>query len=104
MSGKDQKPAEPEHCMCCSCKKAKADKSQEVELATGAWQTISTVMEALKTQQVKSGSRFLDLPAELRCLVYEELLVVGKVFYKDTHITKRGNTIRFNEMQYFREP
>jgi hypothetical protein len=25
--------------------------------------------------------RFLDLPAELRCQVYEELVVVGKIFY-----------------------
>lgn len=104
-SGTEQKPTEPEHCMCCLCTKAKADKPQEVpEQATGTLQKISLVTEDPKTQQVEFAFRFLDLPAELRCFVYEELLVVGKVFYKGTGYPERDNTIRFRNKQYFREP
>jgi hypothetical protein len=46
---------------------------------------------------------FLELPAELRLMVYEELLVVGKVFYKPTAYEIRNGS-RFDGYDRFRIP
>ncbi|KAJ4292514.1 hypothetical protein N0V90_009176 [Kalmusia sp. IMI 367209] len=58
---------------------------------------------ANNAQKVGTTFLFLKLPAELRCLVYEELLVVGKVFYKDT-AWERLNSIRYRDKAYYRTP
>jgi hypothetical protein len=47
--------------------------------------------------------RFMDLPAELRLHVYEEVLVVGKIFYTpDSWDTSRG--VRFAHWQDYATP
>jgi hypothetical protein len=105
MSGSEEHSAKQEHCSSCSCKSAKVDKPQEVpKQAIGTWQKTSKMTVDPKVQYARSTSHFLNLPPELRCLVYEELLVVGKVFYKNTGLFERDNTIRFKDKEYFREP
>jgi len=45
----------------------------------------------------------MDLPVELRCLVYEELVVVGKVYFKDTE-SEHAKSIRYDDKAYFEKP
>jgi hypothetical protein len=47
--------------------------------------------------------RFLDLSTELRCIVYEYLVVVGKVYFKGTEKEHR-NSVRYNDKAYFQKP
>ena len=47
--------------------------------------------------------RFLDLPAELRCRVYEYLVVVGKVFYTPDAYAVR-NEKRFKDWKSYQAP
>jgi hypothetical protein len=47
--------------------------------------------------------RFLDLPAELRVQVYEEVVVVGKVFYTPERIEAQ-NERRFKDWKLYRKP
>lgn len=43
--------------------------------------------------------RFWDFPVELRYMVYEELLVIGKVYFKYTK-HKHNNSIRYKDKAY----
>jgi hypothetical protein len=45
----------------------------------------------------------MDLPAELRLIVYEELVVVGKVFYTPDEIDI-GEGSRFKNYKLYRKP
>ncbi|KAF2450863.1 hypothetical protein P171DRAFT_147767 [Karstenula rhodostoma CBS 690.94] len=104
MSGSEEKSAE-QHCTCCSCKKAKVNKPQEApKQTTRISQGTSKVIKIPKARKTKPTFRFLDLPAELRCVVYEELLVVGKVYYKGTDHNEQASTIRYKDKEFFREP
>jgi hypothetical protein len=47
--------------------------------------------------------RFLDLPVELRLLVYEELLSVGKVFYTPDWFEKKESR-RFKDWEKYAKP
>jgi hypothetical protein len=47
--------------------------------------------------------RFLDLPAELRVQVYEELLIVGKIFYTPDDYAV-SNEKRFKDWKAYRTP
>jgi hypothetical protein len=47
--------------------------------------------------------RFLDLPVELRVQVYEELLVVGKIFYTPDDYAV-SNEKRFKDWKAYRTP
>lgn len=86
---------------------AKADKPKTIpKNAAGALPIRSEAIESKEVQKLERGFRFLDLPAELRCLVYEELLVVGKVYFKttgDQSLSKRRTT-RFEDKDSFRKP
>ncbi|KAJ4357181.1 uncharacterized protein N0V89_001756 [Didymosphaeria variabile] len=98
VSGPEQRPAEQEQ-------RVKTDETQAI-----ADQIASVSQGRLKSTDVEDMQdnaapfRFFDLPAELRCLVYDELLVVGKVYYKDTGYLEAQNTVRFEDKKYFREP
>jgi hypothetical protein len=64
---------------------------------------ISTVSGLVRPVKPVPHFRFLDLPAEIRVMIYEDVLVIGKVFYSpDEHDKKCG---RRCERQYcFRKP
>ncbi|KAF1955341.1 hypothetical protein CC80DRAFT_92288 [Byssothecium circinans] len=46
---------------------------------------------------------FLDLPPDIRCLIYEELLSVGKVFFLDTD-SEQCNSVRYKDKRYYGKP
>jgi hypothetical protein len=47
--------------------------------------------------------RFMDLPAELRIVVYEELVVVGKVFYT-VDVSETSESVRHEHHELYRVP
>lgn len=47
--------------------------------------------------------RFMDLPRELRINIYEELVVVGKIFYTP-HWYTVSQSVRFEDHNKFRKP
>ncbi|KAF2662473.1 hypothetical protein K491DRAFT_179653 [Lophiostoma macrostomum CBS 122681] len=47
--------------------------------------------------------KFLELPPEIRCMIYEELVVVGKVYFKGTD-QEHENSVRYYDKAYFRKP
>lgn len=59
----------------------------------------------IRPDQQQTKSRFLSLPAELRVRIYEELLVVGKVFLDDHgRYTHHETPPREIDMNYYRKP
>lgn len=50
-----------------------------------------------------SGFRFLDLPADIRVMTYEEVVVVGKVFYTPNY-HELSNGKRCEDYERFRKP
>jgi len=48
--------------------------------------------------------RFMDLPADLRVQIYEELLVVGKVFYRPSEDKVQESSERFEDHEKYLKP
>jgi hypothetical protein len=63
----------------------------------------SLLSPSITTAKPASHFRFLNLPTEIRVMIYEELLVVGKVFYTpDSYDVWNGERCRRHEL--FRKP
>ena len=58
-----------------------------------------------RSGQPRTKSYFLDLPPELRIRIYEEVLVVGKIFLRDhNRYTHYNDPPREMDMRYHRKP
>ncbi|KAF2677573.1 hypothetical protein K458DRAFT_395848 [Lentithecium fluviatile CBS 122367] len=115
-----------EHCSCCHCR-AGGDQEQPAVLprayvpARPSVRAASLSIEGLeRTERTRSIThsrsvesseigvvtappfRFLDLPTELSCLVYEELLV-RKIYFKGTDDESR-NSVRYKGKAFYRAP
>ncbi|KAF2246739.1 hypothetical protein BU26DRAFT_52452 [Trematosphaeria pertusa] len=93
-----------EHCTCCLCQLGKVPQPLFVPKSTShVYTRLASLAPSKVTQPVITPFRFLDLPVEIRCLVYEELLVVGKVYFKDTD-QEHSHTLRYREKAYYQKP
>ncbi|KAF2114708.1 hypothetical protein BDV96DRAFT_83619 [Lophiotrema nucula] len=73
------------------------------ETIFGAQWTVATIKPKDDLPQSISRYHFLELPTELRIMIYEELLVVGKVFYEvEEDNVKNGK--RYRGWKLFRKP
>jgi hypothetical protein len=82
----------------------------DVTVTVRSDQLPSTTTVTVRQNQISSvevipcqSFRFLDLPAELRVQVYEEVVVVGKVFYTPERIEAQ-NERRFKDWKLYRKP
>lgn len=77
--------------------------NQQKRAGTSKPSLCSTLSCALHTRKFTPRFRFLDLPTELRVMIYEEVLVVGKVFYSPSrHDILNGKRCRGHKL--FRKP
>lgn len=92
-----------QHCACCSHKRGKIDDAPEAP-EPGMPKT-ETAIEAQNGQSADPTCRLLRLPVELRCLIYEHVLVVGKVFFRNSVKPQciRDDPAR-NDQQYYEKP
>lgn len=69
----------------------------------------SSSLDGISTTSLATSStcdqpfRFLDLPAELRCQIYEYFVIVGKEFYIPDHYAV-NNEKRFKDWRAYRVP
>ncbi|KAF1851467.1 uncharacterized protein K460DRAFT_362209 [Cucurbitaria berberidis CBS 394.84] len=73
-------------------------------IISGTQSLLSPVSEISRNGRYdKTHFPFLDLPPEIRNMIYEELVVVGKIFYAPDSYDISNNQ-RFHEYKLFRKP
>lgn len=80
-----------------------AQDSMETVSSSASMVTNQDAAVQIETATARTPFRFTDLPTEIRCQIYEELLVVGKIFYAPDGIgTKTG--VRHKACKHYHVP
>jgi hypothetical protein len=80
------------------------NKSSAEDADSAATSSVMATTPALTSPSPRDQTfRFLDLPAELRCQIYEYFVVVGKIFYSPDYYSVK-NEKRFKDWEAYRTP